>query len=276
MVPRWFPLVSSGNDFWMLSISDMYVVVYRTGNASTPSPCLHCLVYLCSLKVFIYRLYMVVTWFASVNRPFHRITESAFLYLTPGRLMLPTARRCRMWGSSSIFGSSQRRLWLHFLRQVLGGFLFLLASEGCFLSFRLLASLTWVSLSLNDSTSEEQVKGNHTKGCKEKNDTRETGGLICPCKSALPFHLPKHAPQTQLVNVKQFTRLWYKLINDRQLAWRERGKKKKGQHMITSFKEKKRTVWHEISSSQSCCAAGKDMSKRSRKRWTETMRIHKM
>lgn len=31
------------------------------------------------------------------------------------------------------FGSSQRRLWFHFLRQVLGGFLFLLANKGWYL-----------------------------------------------------------------------------------------------------------------------------------------------
>lgn len=83
----------------------------------------------------------MLIWFACVNGPFYRGTVSAFLHPTPGGLMLPIGHRCRMWGRSDIFGSSQRRLWLRFLRQVLGGFLFLLASEGCFLSLRLLASL---------------------------------------------------------------------------------------------------------------------------------------
>lgn len=82
------------------------------------------------------------------------------------------------------------------------------------------------------------------KGWQEKNEihVKKTRWLICPCKIALPFHLLKHAPQTQLVNVKQLTRLWYKLINDTQLAWRERGEKKKGEHMISSIKEKKREL----------------------------------
>lgn len=55
---------------------------------------------------------------------------------------------------------------------------------------------------------------------KEKNEAEEKGGWICPCETALPFHTPERAPQTQLVNVKQLTMLWYKLINDTQLARR--------------------------------------------------------
>lgn len=49
-------------------------------------------------------------------------------------------------------------------------------------------------ISIFRPTSEEQVKGNHRKGCEEKNDLKESEGLICPCKRALPFHLPEHAP----------------------------------------------------------------------------------
>lgn len=176
----------------------------------------------------------MLTWFVSVNRSFYRVTVSAFLYPTPGGLMLPNGHRCRMWGSGSIFGSSQRRLWLRFLRQVLGGFLFLLASEGYFLSIRSPATLAWVSLSLGGSIAEERVKESHMKGWQEKNLVEETRGWICPCKSALPFHLPEHAPQTQLVNVKQLTRLWYKLINDTQLVWRG-GKKERGKRKVSTW-----------------------------------------
>lgn len=81
--------------------------------------------------------------------------------------------------------------------------------------------LVWLESPL--STREERVKGTHVKGWQEKNEAEEKGGWICPCETTLPFHTPERAPQTQLVNVKQLTMLWYKLINDTQLAQRGGG-----------------------------------------------------
>lgn len=112
----------------------------------------------------------MLIWFACVNGPFYRGTVSAFLHPTPGGLMLPIGHRCRMWGRSDIFGSSQRRLWLRFLRQVLGGFLFLLASEGCFLSLRSPASLARIPPfhqgRMGERESCERVTGKKRSGGK--------------------------------------------------------------------------------------------------------------
>lgn len=44
-------------------------------------------------------------------------------------------------------------------------------------------------------------------------------------RESVLVHSPEHTPQTQVVNVMQLTRLWYKLINDRQLA--QRGKRER-------------------------------------------------
>lgn len=101
------------------------------------------------------------------------------------------------------------------------------------------------------------------KGVTWKGDRKKilevTRGWICPCKIALPFHLPEHAPQTQLVDVKQLTRLWYKLINDTQLARRGEntaGRKRKVNTLITSIKRKTENrvmLWNIQQSQLLCC-----------------------
>ena len=70
---------------------------------------------------------------------------------------------------------------------------------------------------------------------KKKMKRRKREGWICPCETTLPFHTPERAPQTQLVNVKQLTMLWYKLINDTQLAWRMGGGKEGGRRKVSTW-----------------------------------------
>lgn len=131
--------------------------------------------------------------------------------------LLVTGAGCE--AAAVVFGSSQRQLWFHFLRQVLGGFLFLLANKGCFLSsfagyFGLHMPLAWGFHLWRTGEREryERVTG--------KNAGEETRAWVCPCKTALQVYSPEHAPQIQLVNVTQLTRLWYKLITDIQFALR--------------------------------------------------------
>lgn len=162
----------------------------------------------------------MLTWFANVNRPFYGETQWVLSWI----------RHQEGWCCQTVTGAGCEAA-AAFLAHLKDGFDF--TSWGrcwevsCFSwpmrdvsCLRLLASLALISLLLGDSTSAKRVKGRDMTRWQEKNEEAETRGWICPCKIALSFHLPERAPQTQLVNVKQLTRLWYKLINDTQLARR--------------------------------------------------------
>ena len=133
--------------------------------------------------------------------------------------------------AAAFFGSSQRRLWFHFLRQVLRGFLFLLDQWEMFLVLvrrlvRLECRFFFKEFHLWRIGEGGAIK-------KEWQEKKEEGESVLV---KVPFHSTRLSvlPRQQLVNFTQLTRLWYKLINDMHLA--RRGKKEKGEHMITSIK----------------------------------------